>query len=121
MCIRDRIVTVDSAQPTAQTLAVRGDRIAALGDNRTIEAMAGPHTLRIDLGGKLAIPGFIEGHGHYMGLGASRIRLNLTRARNWEDIVSMVQASTRDIANGAWISGRGWHQDKWEHAPSPAV
>ena len=56
-----------------------------------------------------------------MGLGISRLRLNLTRAANWEDIVSMVQASTRDIAAGAWISGRGWHQEKWEHTPAAAV
>ena len=116
-----RIVTVDSALPEAKALAVRGDRIVAVGDNQAIKAMAGPATHRLDLGGRLAIPGFIEGHGHFMGLGISRLRLNLTRAANWEDIVSMVQASTRDIAAGAWISGRGWHQEKWEHAPAAAV
>lgn len=115
------IVTEDSTQPTVQAVAIQGDRIAAVGDNRSIEGMAGPHTLRLDLGGKLAIPGFIEGHGHFMGLGSSRLHLNLTRAKNWEDIVSMVGASTRDIAQGAWISGRGWHQEKWEHAPIPSV
>ncbi len=114
-------VTEDSAQPTAQAVAIRGDRIEAVGDNPEVEALAGPQTQRIDLGGKLAIPGFIEGHGHFMGLGNSRLHLNLTRAKNWEDIVSMVGASTRDIAAGAWISGRGWHQEKWEHVPSPAV
>lgn len=116
-----RIVTVDSALPEAQALAVRGDRIVAVGDRRTIEAMAGPTTRRVDLDGRLAIPGFIEGHGHFMSLGLSRLRLNLTRAKNWEDIVSLVQASTRDVAIGAWISGRGWHQEKWEHPPAPAV
>lgn len=116
-----RIATVDSAVPEAAALAVRGDRIVAVGDNRTIEAMAGPATHRLDLGGRLAIPGFIEGHGHFMGLGMSRLRLNLTRAANWEDIVSMVQVSARDIAAGAWISGRGWHQEKWEHTPASAV
>ena len=115
------VVTEDSTRPTAEAIAIRGDRIEAVGDNRTIEGMAGPHTLRIDLGGRLAIPGFIEGHGHFMGLGSSRLHLNLTRAKNWEDIVAMVGASTRDIAAGAWITGRGWHQEKWEHTPSPAV
>lgn len=119
--LNGNFVTEDSAQPKAQAVAIRGDRIEAVGDNRKIEALAGPKTTRIDLGGKLAIPGFIEGHGHFMGLGNSRLHLNLTRAKNWEDIVSMVGASTRDIAAGAWISGRGWHQEKWEHAPVPAV
>src|SRR5262245_55256003 len=114
-------VTEDNTQPAAQAVAIRGDRIEAVGDNAKVEALAGPQTQRIDLGGKLAIPGFIEGHGHFMGLGNSRLHLNLTRAKNWEEMVSMVGASTRDIAAGAWISGRGWHQEKWEHVPSPAV
>lgn len=119
--LNGNVVTEDSTRPNAQAIAVRGDRIEAVGDNRQIEDLAGPHTLRIDLGGRLVIPGFIEGHGHFMGLGSSRLHLNLTRAKNWDDIVSMVGASTRDIAQGAWISGRGWHQEKWEHAPIPAV
>lgn len=119
--LNGRIVTLDSAAPTAQALAVRGDRIVALGSNRTIEALAGPATQRLDLNGRLAVPGFIEGHGHFLGLGRLRLHLNLTRARNWDDIVSLVQAATRDIARGAWVSGRGWHQEKWEHSPTPAV
>ncbi len=119
--LNGRIVTLDSAVPTAEALAIRGDRVVAVGSNRAIEALIGPATHRMDLGGRLAIPGFIEGHGHFMGLGRSRLHLNLTRARNWDDIVSQVQAATRDIAAGAWISGRGWHQEKWEHPPIPAV
>lgn len=119
--LNGHIVTLDSAQPEVQALAVEGDRIVALGTDREIRRRVGSATRTLDLGGKLAVPGFIEGHGHFMGLGRARLHLNLTRAATWDDIVSMVAASTRDIAPGAWISGRGWHQEKWAHAPEPAV
>ncbi len=119
--LHGKVVTMDSAYPTGAAIAIRGDRIIGVGADPIIEAMAGPATRRIDLAGRLAIPGFIEGHGHFMGLGQSRLRLNLTRARAWSDIVSLVQASTGDIAVGAWVSGRGWHQEKWDTVPVPAI
>src|ERR1051326_352873 len=60
-----KIVTGNSAAPTAQTLAIRGGRIAAIGSEAEIRRQAGPSTRLIDLHGMLAIPGFIEGHGHF--------------------------------------------------------
>lgn len=119
--LHGRVVTLDSANPEGQAIAIKGDRIVAVGSDPVIQTMAGPATQRIDLKGRLAIPGLIEGHGHFMGLGQSRLHLNLTRAKSWNDIVSLVQASTRDIAAGSWVSGRGWHQEKWDAAPVPAV
>src|SRR5262249_33286824 len=59
-----KIVTMNSATPVAQALAVRGDRIAALGSDADAAKWIGPRTQVIDLKGRLAIPGFIEGHGH---------------------------------------------------------
>src|SRR5207302_1296696 len=64
-----KIVTMNPAQPTAQAIAVRGGRITALGDDRAAASWIGPATKVIDLHGMLAIPGFIEGHGHFTGLG----------------------------------------------------
>src|SRR2546427_10918363 len=59
-----KIVTMDAAKPQAEAIAVRGDTIVALGSNREIEKFIGRSTKTIDLAGKLAVPGFIEGHGH---------------------------------------------------------
>jgi predicted amidohydrolase YtcJ len=56
-----------------------------------------------------------------MNLGLAKIQLDLVHVRNWSDIVSMVAAATRDGAPGAWIAGRGWHQEKWDSAPNPSV
>jgi predicted amidohydrolase YtcJ len=66
-----KIVTVDSLQPEVEALAVAGDTLVALGSSDEMAVYIGPATQVIDLEGRLAIPGFIEGHGHYMSLGRS--------------------------------------------------
>ena len=115
------VVTVDSAHLHAQAIAVRGDRILAVGTNAEVERLAGKATKRIDLNWRLTIPAFIEGHGHYTGLGQSKLILDLTKARNWDDIVSQVATAVEVAPRGVLIEGRGWHQEKWDHAPQPNV
>ena len=115
------VVTVDSARPEAQAVAIAGDRILAVGTSAEIRRYVTPSTKVVDLQGKLAIPGFIDGHGHYMGLGQSKLQLDLTKARVWDDIVAQVAAAAKTAKPGAWIVGRGWHQAKWEKPPVPAV
>ncbi len=113
------VVTVDSTRPEAEAVAIRGYEIVAVGTDDEIEAYIGSATRVIDLEGRLAIPGFIEGHGHYMGLGNAKMILDLTTARAWEDIVAMVGAAARDAGTDTWISGRGWHQEKWDSVAGP--
>jgi predicted amidohydrolase YtcJ len=116
-----RIVTVDSTLPEAQALAVVGERIAAVGPDSLIAGWIGPNTKVIDLQGRLAVPGFNESHGHFMGLGASLMELDLRKAHSWADIVAMVRDAVKTAKPGEWIVGRGWHQEKWDHPPQPNV
>lgn len=116
-----KIVTMDDAKPEAQAMAVRGDTVAAVGANDEIAAYVGEKTEVIDLGGRLAIPGFIDGHGHFTGIGQALMNLRLADVKTWDDIVAMVGAAAKKAEPGAWILGRGWHQEKWEKPPSPAV
>ncbi|MBT5217936.1 MAG: hypothetical protein HOI35_06170 [Woeseia sp.] len=58
------------------------------------------------------MPGFIEGHGHYMGLGRSKQILDLRNVENWGQVVSMVSGAVDKAGPSEWIFGRGWHQDK---------
>jgi predicted amidohydrolase YtcJ len=118
---KGKIATVDEGKPEAQALAARGDTIVALGTNEEIAPLVGPETRVIDLGGRLAIPGFVEGHGHFTGVGQARIVLNLTKVKNWDEVVAMVKDAAAQAGPGAWIRGRGWHQDKWDKTPEPAV
>ncbi len=112
---------MDPARPEAQALAVRGDTIVAVGTNEAIDALAGPSTKVLDVEGQFVMPGFIEGHGHYMGLGRAKMILDLTQAKSWDEIVAMVEEAARTAEPGAWILGRGWHQEKWATAPENTV
>ena len=67
------------------------------------------------------IPGFIEGHGHFNGVGQAQLQLNLMKATSWDEIVRMVQQAVKQAKPGQWIYGRGWHQEKWTTPPSPQV
>jgi predicted amidohydrolase YtcJ len=115
------LFTVDSQHSRAQAIAVRGDRIAAVGSDAEIQRWVGPKTRVVDLHGRLAIPGFIDGHGHYTGLGESKLVLDLTKAHTWDDIVAQVRDAASSVRPGALIEGRGWHQEKWTRAPQPNV
>jgi predicted amidohydrolase YtcJ len=116
-----KIVTMNPAAPTAQALAVRSGRIAALGADRDAARWIGPRTRVIDLHGMLAVPGFIEGHGHFTGVGEFRMGLDLREARTWDEIVAQVARAVKQAKPGEWIEGRGWHQSKWSAPPAPNV
>lgn len=117
-----KIVTVDAALPEARAIAIRGDRIQALSaTDDGIQRYIGPNTQVIDLKGQLAIPGLIESHGHFMGLGSSKMNLDLMDVKDWDEIVAMVAAAAKQAKPGEWILGRGWHQEKWASAPKPNV
>ncbi|MEM7782924.1 MAG: amidohydrolase family protein [Planctomycetota bacterium] len=111
------IFTVDESRPRAESIAISGDRIIAVGSNQAIEKYIGAETRIIDLDGKFVMPGFIEGHAHFVGLGELQMMLQLQAARSWQEIVKQVEAATKVTPPGEWIIGRGWHQSKWDSAP----
>ena len=116
-----RVVTLEAAPSEAEAIAVQGDRIAAIGTSAEIKRYVGPATEVIDLKGQLAIPGFIESHGHFTGVGLAQLNLDLTKARMWDQIVLMVGEAAKKAKPGQWIYGRGWHQEKWTSKPEPNV
>lgn len=111
--INGKIVTVDADLPEAEAVAVTGDRIVAVGTSDDIEALIGDGTEVVDLAGRLVVPGFIEGHGHYIGLGQAQTILDLTATGSWQDIVDAVAGAVAEAEPGSWIEGRGWHQERW--------
>lgn len=116
-----KIVTVEASKPEAQAIAISGGKIVALGTDKEIQKYQGSSTKVIDLGGKLAIPGFIEGHGHFSGIGQAKINLDCRDAATWDVIVAKVADAAKAAKPGEWIVGRGWHQKDWNPAPSPNV
>lgn len=116
-----KVATVDPDLGNVEALAINGYQITAVGSNEEIFSLIGSETKIIELNGRFAMPGFIEGHGHYLGLGRSKQILDLNDVKNWNDIVSMVAVAVDKANPGDWIFGRGWHQDKWDSLPDAAV
>jgi predicted amidohydrolase YtcJ len=116
-----KIVTMDAKTPQGQAVAITGDRVTAVGTNAAIQRYVGPKTKVIDLHGHLAIPGFNESHGHFTGLGSSLTQLKLMGVPSWQDIAAMVATAAKTAKPGAWIQGRGWHQEKWNRSPGRVV
>jgi hypothetical protein len=115
------VASVDETIGNVQGIAISGYEIIALGTNEEMNAYINADTQVIDLAGRFAMPGFIEGHGHFMSLGRSKQILDLTDITNWQQAVSRVAAAVDSAEPGEWIFGRGWHQDKWNRIPEDAV
>lgn len=115
------VITVDKQVPNAEAIAVVGDRIVAVGSNETIAEWIGESTEVVDVIGQTVIPGFIEGHGHFMSFGNSLMNLDFRYAKSFDEIVALVANASRSTPVGEWIIGRGWHQDKWRTKPEKTV
>jgi predicted amidohydrolase YtcJ len=115
------VVTADDAVPDGEAMAVRGGRVVAVGLDSEIRRFVGDGTEVIELHGRTAIPGFIEGHGHYTGVGRATLQLNLMDVANWDEVVAMVEAAVAEAQPGELITGRGWHQEKWDRRPESQV
>ena len=113
------IYTVDAAMPRAEAIAIRGDRIAAVGTSAAILALKGPATRVIDARGAAVIPGLHDSHGHFTGLGASLQVLRLRGTASWEQIVGMVRRRAAAAKPGEWILGRNWDQNDWPEKEFP--
>ena len=116
-----KVVTVDATVPDGEAVAVRDGRILAVGSDAEMDAFIGSDTEVIDLEGQLAIPGFIDSHVHFSGIGTSQLQLNLMDVANWDEVVEMVAAAVAEAEPGELITGRGWHQEKWDRVPEPNV
>jgi predicted amidohydrolase YtcJ len=116
-----KVVTVEDSPAEARALAITGDRVTAVGSDDDIKRYIGPNTEVIDAGGQLVIPGFIESHGHFTGVGEAQLVLKLATAKSWDDILAMVESAAKTAKPGQWIYGRGWHQEKWAAPPTPNV
>ena len=106
------ITTVDSDYGNVSAMAINNYKITAVGSDEEISRYIGEQTQVIDLNGRFVMPGFIEGHGHFMSLGRSKQILDLNDVSDWSKIVSKVAVAVDKSKPGEWIFGRGWHQDK---------
>ena len=111
--VNGKIITVDSTDRIAEAIAVRGDRIVAVGTTAEVERLVGKTTRRIDLGGKAVTPGLIDAHAHFLAGGTDRLtQIDLSHAAvsTIADVEAKVAARVAATAKGAWVQGRGWDE-----------
>jgi predicted amidohydrolase YtcJ len=116
-----KVYTVDENQSIAQAVAVKDGKILFVGDDVQLKKYIDDETTVIDLQGKTVTPGFIEGHGHIMGIGYNELELDLLQVTSYEKIIDLVREAVRKAPPGQWIIGRGWHQDKWTVKPGKTI
>ena len=114
-----RVLTLDARHSEAEAVAVSAGLIVAVGTAAEIAPLIGAETRVIDLAGRSLIPGLIEGHGHFLGLGEARMTLDLRASASFEALVEQVAAAVAQAAPGEWITGRGWHQENWAPGALP--
>ena len=115
------IYTMNDLNPIIEAVAVKNGKIIGLGSKSHIKSFEGKNTKTLDLKGYTMTPGLIEGHGHFMGLGYSKMRLDLSTVANYNELVDMVADAVSNAKPGEWILGRGWHQSKWDTKPLDLV
>ena len=108
-----RIYTVDDSRPVVSALAVRDGRIAFAGSVREAMALKGSATRVLDLKGRTIIPGMVDAHAHLLALGRSLQTVNLVGTKSYEEVIARVVARAKGVAQGTWITGRGWDQNQW--------
>ncbi|HMK23374.1 MAG TPA: amidohydrolase family protein, partial [Terriglobales bacterium] len=97
----------------AQAIAVRGDRIQAVGDNGEILKLKGPQTQVIDLGGKFLMPGFNDAHVHLSEAGSQALNVDLAGVKSLEEFRARIRANAEKAVPGDWILGGGWDENLW--------
>jgi hypothetical protein len=114
-----KIWTVDPKQPTAEAVAVMGERIIAVGSRADINALRGPYTNVIDAGGKLLLPGFNDAHVHFVDGGMQLDSVQLNDATSPEEFVRRIAEQVRETPKGEWVLGGDWDETKWIPAKLP--
>jgi len=98
-----RVVTVDSAFTITSAVAVTGEWITAVCSDKEVLALAGPQTERIDLAGRMVVPGLIEAHAHPDGASLSELEGPLPNPRNLSALLDWLYSQAHSRPAGAWI------------------
>ncbi|MDH4064908.1 MAG: amidohydrolase family protein, partial [Acidobacteriota bacterium] len=119
--VNARVWTGDLTSPSAEAVAVAGDRIVAVGTTEEIRRAAGigagdspkAGVEVIDAGGQFLVPGFIDAHVHFLDGGSRLASVQLRDARTREEFVARIGAFARTVPAGTWITGGDWDHQLW--------
>ena len=115
------IQTMDPHQPHASALAIRGNRILAVGSDENVRDLAGRLARPVDLEGRLVLPGLTDSHFHLYDWSLSRSELQLADTTSLQDLQTRLAQRIAEFPAGNWIKGQGWNETRWEHAILPTA
>jgi hypothetical protein len=115
-----KVWTVNRAQPTAEAVAVQGDRITVVGSNAEVRKTLGPHTCILDAEGRLTLPGFNDSHVHFLVGGQSLVGIMLRDTRDEGEFVERLRSYVAALPKGEWVTGGQWDHEAWPSRNRPS-
>ncbi len=103
----------------AEAVAMLDGRILAVGRDGEIRAYIGPNTRVVDLHGRFAVPGLMDGHAHFMQGGFQLLEIDLKNARSEDEFARRIAARVKTLAAGRWLLGGDWDEQAWPSAQLP--
>lgn len=107
------------AAAIVEAAAIANGRILVTGASHAMRAYAGPNTRVIDLGGRFAMPGFIDSHVHFIAGGFRLLEVKLKDAPSESEFVRRITEKASALAPGRWIEGGGWDEEAWPDSKLP--
>src|SRR5919202_3321198 len=114
-----RVYTLDPARPTAGGVAIREGRISYVGDAGEARRAAGSRAEVIDLGDRIALPGFVESHSHPIFYGRYLEEVDCRGCSSLEEIVEALRARAKATQTGEWVVGNGYDHTLLKEARHP--
>ncbi|MBZ5686124.1 MAG: amidohydrolase [Acidobacteriia bacterium] len=102
-----------------EAIAVKGDRILAVGKTLDMDKFKGPQTRIVDLGGHFTMPGFNDAHLHLDDAGQTKLSVDVTGVKSLDELRSRVANKVRESRAGEWIMGSGWDETLWPVKVTP--
>ncbi len=117
--VNGKVWTGVGERPWAEAVAVRGERLYAVGTTAEVRSLAGPGTKVLDLGGALVLPGFIDSHTHFLAGGFALQSLELHDVTTREEFVARVAAKARELGPGRWVLDGNWDEERFDPPELP--
>jgi predicted amidohydrolase YtcJ len=102
-----------------EAIAVKGDRILAVGKTLDMDKFKGPQTQVVDLGGRFTVPGFNDAHLHLDDAGQTKLSVDLTGVKSLDELRTRVANKVQESRAGEWIQGSGWDETLWPVKVTP--
>ena len=111
--------TTSAASPSAEAMAIKGDRITAIGTEAEVLKWRSEKTILLELPGRLVVPGFIDNHTHFLDGGFQLRGVDLRPALNEKEFAERLRQRAETLAAGQWITGGDWDHEAWPGAKLP--